>query len=83
MSIKRSEIIIYIAFIPKKQNNINVIGRLSQGEARRNAITDDVFAPFLYSSIDIAKMPCEHALIKKPKIMEYKIVLFLCRDKYF
>ena len=52
-------------------------------EDKRKAITDDVLAPFLYNSIDIARIPCEHALIKKPNTIEYNIVLLFCLERYF
>ena len=54
------------AFNPKKPNNKIVTGRLAHGEAKRNVITEGIPAPFLYSCIDIAKIPCEQAESKNP-----------------
>jgi len=59
-----------IAFQPKKLNNKMVIGRLAQGDAKRNATTELVLAPFLYNSMAIARIPWEHALMKNPKTTE-------------
>ena len=52
---------------PKKPKKRMVIGRFAQGDARRNAITEGIEAPFLYSWIAMASMPWLHALIRKPK----------------
>jgi hypothetical protein len=55
---------------PKKLNNNRVIGRLAHGLASKKAMTEEIDAPFLYSSMDIAKIPWEHADMKKPNITE-------------
>ncbi len=45
------------ALSQKNPKRRTVIGRFAQGDASRNAITDEVLAPFLYSSIAIARIP--------------------------
>ncbi len=42
-----AEMITRSAFHPKNPNSKNVIGKFAHGDARRNAMTDDVLAPFL------------------------------------
>ena len=71
-----ADITMRTALRPKKPKRRMVMGRFAQGDDKRKAITLEVFAPFLYSSIEIAKIPWEHALIRKPRRMEYRMVLF-------
>ncbi len=43
------------------------MGKLAQGDANKKVITAGILAPFLYNSIDIAKIPCEQDDINNPE----------------
>ena len=65
-----AEMIIYRALKPKKPISIIVIVRFAHGLANKKDTTAGLEAPFLCSSIESASIPCEHALIKNPRITE-------------
>ena len=76
IAIKIAELIINKAFKPKNPISMTVIVILAHGLASKNDTTAGLDAPFLCNSMESAKIPCEQALIKKPRITEWKIVLF-------
>ena len=71
------------ALAPKKPKSRIVTGMFAQGEARRNAITAGIDAPFLWSCIAIAKIPWLHADMRNPRIVALIIVFLELPERNF